>query len=629
VIKGERDNYFPSHVFDDVGDTVPNAEVIDVGASKHKVQLERHQAVNRAIERFADEDKRHRSWHARVTTDSMESYRPWLDNYAAGTPHTVPVPRRPLHEFLESAADWLPKRKATVFFGSRLTYLQLNRMANQFAHVLHGMGIQPGDRVMILLPNMPQFVVAFYGTLRSGGVAVHANPDANATRIIAEARQTQAKVLVTLHQLSKLAQAVQANSDVREVILTKFETKVPTSTQKQVAERWRLASLGSVGDELSDREELGAVSDLTMADLMIDAPIDPPAVKVSSDSLAAILFTSGTTDAPKGVSLTHRNLVANALQTHHWIPDLQYGREVFLSVVPMLHSYGMTMAMNLPIAMGATMVLLPVFEPQLILEQVKAHGPTFFPGVPSMYSALNNVPGVRSYGLSSIRACLSGAAPLPIEVQETFEKLTLGRLVEGFGLTEASPATHANPINENRRPGSIGVPLPNTDAKIVDLSTGEVMPPGRIGQLLVKGPQVMRGYWMQEEATDEVLQDGWLDTGDVAVMDADGFFHIIGRTRDVIRAGEHTVYPRDVEELLYENAKVREVAVVGVPRSAEDQKVKAFVVPRSGVELSEDELMALCKRRLEPYAVPWEFEFRETLPRSFTGKVVRRLLVEE
>jgi long-chain acyl-CoA synthetase len=322
-------------------------------------------------------------------------------------------------------------------------------------------------------------------------------------------------------------------------------------------------------------------------------------------------------------------LVANALQTRHWIPDLHSGAETFLSVIPLTHSYGMTTAMNIPIAMGATIVLLPVFELKQVLGYIKNYSPTIFPGVPSIYMAINNAPGVRSFGLSSIKACISGAAPLPIEVQEKFEKLTRGRLVEGYGLTEASPVTHANPFEPTRVVGSIGIPIPNTDAKIVDLITGEDLPPGRIGELLVKGPQVMQGYMEEGDGESEsVLRDGWLYTGDVAVMDEDGFFKIISRKRDTIMAGEYSVYPRDVEEVLYENTKVMEAAVVGVSSEGGPQKVKAFVVPRPGTSLSKDELIALCRKRLEEYAVPWDIEFREELPKSFVGKVLRRMLVE-
>ena len=368
-----------------------------------------------------------------------------------------------------------------------------------------------------------------------------------------------------------------------------------------------------------------------MVDLLNGAPHKSLPLALDPQQLAVIAFTSGTTDEPKGVCLSHRNLVANALQTRHWIPDLQYGQETFLSVLPFTHSYGMTGAMNVPIVMGATMVLLPSFDLQQVLDHIKLYKPTLFPGVPSIYTAINHAPNVRSYGLSSIKACISGAAPLPIEVQEEFEKLTRGRLVEGYGLTESAPVTHANPLYGLRKVGSIGIPIPNTDAKIVHLTTGEDLLPGQVGELVVRGPQVMQGYWGDEApvGAESVLGDGWLYTGDVAVMDDEGYFRIISRKRDTIMMGDYSVYPRDVEEVLYENNKVLEVAVVGVTDGEQGQQVKAFVVPRPNVHLSKEELLDLCRRRLEAYAVPWDIEFREELPKSFVGKVLRRLLVEE
>lgn len=608
IITGERDNYFPRYVFDDVGKMVANAEIYDVGSAKHKVQLERHEAVNRAIERFASEGSRG-SWRSQDDDRStLIQRRPWLSSYSKETPRTIPIPRQPLPKFLESAASWQPKHTAIIFYGTEMTYDQLNAQSNQFARALSQLGVQRGERVMLVMPNMPQMVIAYYGVLKLGAVVVLPNPDADAAGIVGQARRTDSQVLVTLRSYGQLAQAVSANTAVKAVILA----DMPSVT----------------GDEHSYRQEHHNFAEFTAA--QSDAPIDAQTIYTD---LAVIAFTSGTTDEPKGVCLSHMNLVANTLQTRHWIPGLQYSREVFLSALPFMHSYGMTSAMNVPIAMAATMILLPVFELEQVLNHIKKYKPTLFPGVPSMYTAINHAPNVRSYGMSSIKACLSGAAPLPVEVQEEFEKLTRGRLVEGYGLTESSPVTHANPLYGVRKVGSIGIPLPNTDAKIVDLATGEDVPPGKIGELVVRGPQVMQGYWGENPSTnpESALKDGWLYTGDVAVMDGDGYFQIISRKRDTIMAGDYSVYPRDVEEVLYENSKVLEAAVVGVEsaRSGEGQKVKAFVVPRPGTTLSKEELLDLCRRRLEAYAVPWEIEFRETLPKSFVGKVLRRLLIEE
>jgi long-chain acyl-CoA synthetase len=623
IITGQRDNYFPRYVFDEVSQMVAGAEVVDVGASKHKVQLERHQAVNRAIERFIY-DGRRGSWRDHPTGESdLLSKRPWLTSYGQGTPPTVPIPRQPLYSFLESAANWLPKKTATIFYGARLTYQQLNQQVNQFAHVLHGLGIKPGDRVMLVLPNMPQMIVAYFGVLKIGGVVVLSNPEADAGQIMRQLNETGARVLVTLRDFAALVTVVQAQTPVEKIILADIRHAVSGGTYKKLLARWGIA-------ELEEQSPQFGPNALAMHDLMEDAAITPPTIGVSSDDLAAILYTSGTTDHPKGVCLTHSNLLANAIQTRHWIKDLKYGQETCLAVVPLTHSYGMTNAMNIPLALAATIVLLPVFELEQVLQHIKEYRPTIFPGVPSMYTAINHAPNVRNFGLDSIKICVSGAAPLPIEVQEMFEKLTRGRLVEGYGLTEAAPVTHVNPLYGVRKIGSIGVPIPNTDAKIVDLMTGQELPPGQIGELAVKGPQVMRGYWGAADESESVLKDGWLYTGDVAVMDGDGYFQIISRKRDTIMSGEFSVYPRDVEEVLYENNKVLEVAVVGIPAGGGNgHKVKAFVVPRKGTNLSKEELLDLCRRRLEPYAVPWEIEFREELPKSFVGKVLRRMLLEE
>ena len=626
VITGERDRYFPRHVFEDVSKMIPRAEVIDVGVSKHKVQLERYSAVNRAIERFIGEGvEGHRiSWRDQTGRSEQPQKRPWLHSYGTYTPHTVPVPRQPLHRFLEAAAHNVPKQTATLFYGTGLTYQQLDSNVNQFAHALHGLGVQPGERVMVVLPNMPQMIVAYYATLKVGGVVVLPNPDASGQSIIRQIKETGAKVLVTLREFGGLAREVSEQVPLT-VVFADVRSAVSGGVYQDLLVRWKAAGLGE--QEMADRSYGGHL----MNQLTMDAPRTPPNVEVSSEALAAILYTSGTTDEPKGVCLSHANLVANAIQTRHWIPDLHYGQETFLSVIPLTHSYGMTTAMNIPIAMGATILLLPVFELKEVLKTIKTYKPTVFPGVPSIYMAINQAPNVSSFGLSSIKACVSGAAPLPVEVQEAFEKLTRGRLVEGYGLTEASPVTHINPLEGARRVGSIGIPIPGTDAKIVDLVTGDDLPAGQIGELVVKGPQVMRCYWNPSSAddTESVLKDGWLYTGDVASMDADGFAQIISRKRDAILAGEYSVYPRDIEEVLYENSKVMEVAVVGVPSGTSGQKVKAFVVPRPGSRLSKEELLDLCRKRLAEYAVPWDIEFREELPKSFVGKVLRRLLVEK
>jgi long-chain acyl-CoA synthetase len=347
------------------------------------------------------------------------------------------------------------------------------------------------------------------------------------------------------------------------------------------------------------------------------------------EDLALIQYSSGTTDAPKGVMLTHANIVADTTQVRHWITDIDEGDERMLCVLPFSHSYGMTAALNVGISIAATLILLPTFSTREVLQVIARYRPTLFPGVPTMYVAINHYPKVRRYGLKSIRACVSGAAPLPLEVQEEFEKLTRGKLVEGYGLTEAGPVTHANPIYGARKTGTIGVPLPDTEAKIVDMQTGADAPIGSIGELVIRGPQVMRGYWNRPDETAQVLKEGWLYTGDVAKADEDGYFQIIDRKKDMILAGAFNVYPRDVEEVLYENPKVLEVSVAGVPPEGGEQSVKAYVVLRKGEMATPEEFIEFCRMRLADYAVPHLVEFREQLPKTFVGKVFKRKLAEE
>ena len=619
VITGERDTYFPRYIYDDVAKMMPDAEVYDIGSAKHKVQLERHEAVNRAIERFILV-ARHSSWRSESVLDRLNRGRPWLSHYHLDTPHTIPIPNQPLFRFLESAADWRPKRIATVFYGKNMTYRELEAKTNQFARGLTKIGVGPGVRVMIVLPNTPQFVIAYYAILKLNAVVVLSNPDANEQLIASQAQDTGAKVLITLSAFSELADLIRQTTTAQTVIFTRIGKHVTTSQSK---------AFGRHKHPTQSDEAIAERIGKFMSDVMNDELTTPPQIDVNPKDLAVISFTSGTTSKPRGVCLSHRNLVANALQTRHWMPDIEYGEETVMAVVPFEHSYGMTAAMNLPILIAAKIVIVSVFELKQVLEQIKRHKPTLFPGVPSMFTLINQAPNVRSYGLSSIKACISGAAPLPVEVQEAFEKLTRGRLVEGYGLTEAAPVTHSNPLYGLRKIGSIGVPLPNTDAKIVDLVDGNEVPAGEIGELIVRGPQIMQGYWRSPEENESVLREDWLHTGDVAIMDDEGYFKIISRKRDTIFTGDFSVYPRDVEEVLYENNKVLEAAVVGVGRESGNQKIKAFVVPRPNAILSKEELVALCRRRLEEYAVPWEIEFRQELPRSFIGKVLRRMLFEE
>jgi long-chain acyl-CoA synthetase len=624
VIRGNRDRVLDARAFEDVARAVPGAEEVDVGTSGHMVMLERREAVNRAIERFVAGGRARRGLDEEDERRQLRKERPWLDHYDDEVPYTIGIPSVPMHRLLRSAARRFPLRPAIRFQGNLLTYRRLNHESSRFANLLRAIGIAPGDRVLVLLPNLPQTVIVYFGILKTAAVVVFTTPLSEPAELARQVRDSGARVLVTLTRHAAMARQVKAETQLEHVILTNVKDYLPEPKRLWFG----LAREARAGDALSLPLEPGL--HLLSAELYKYGP-HAPEVEVQPNDLALIQYTSGTTAQPKGVMLSHRNLVANTLQTRHWIPGLREGREVFLSVLPFSHVYGMTTALNVPVALAAACIILPSFVTEDVLRAIRRYRPTLFPGVPTMFMAITTFPGVRRYGIDSIKACISGAAPLPVEVQEAFEKLTRGRLVEGYGLTEATTVTHGNPLRSMRKVGSIGIPLPSTEAKIVDLANGRKLGPGKIGELAVRGPQIMLGYWNAGAASREfITRDGWLLTGDLARQDEDGYFEVVARKREMILAGDYQVYPRDVEEVLYENPKVKEVAVVGVqPPRWPFQRVKAYVVLREGASASEDELVALCKRRLEEYAVPWKIEFVKELPKNFIGKVLRRMLVEE
>jgi long-chain acyl-CoA synthetase len=591
--------------------------------------LERREAVNRAIERFIDASQR--SWSdGGLSNDKFEraalvKERPWLAYYEKDIPHTIAIPRIPLHYLLSSSARRFPLKTALIFEGKRISYHRLSVEATRFANALQALGVGKGDRVMLLLPNLPQMAISFYGTLQVGAVAVFTLPTTDPDELIRQIREAGARVLVTLTQFDELIYRIKnsleptGNSPLQHIIFTHIGDYLPPFKRLQL---W-------LSGEQRKLHLLDIPMDASMhvfTHLLQSQSRQQPEMQVSPGDLAAIQFTGGTTANPKGVMLSHRNLVANALQTRHWIPDVQEGEERFLCVVPISHSYGLTTALNLPVALGATMILKAKFEVSDVLRTIQTYRPTIFPGVPQMYVAIKDFPGVRKFGISSIKACISGSAPLPIEVQEAFEKLTRGRLVEGYGLTEASPVTHANPLNGLRKEGSIGIPIPSTEAKIVNLRKGKLaVKDGQIGELAVRGPQVMVGYWQDPKATAEVLSpDGWLLTGDVAQKDNEGYFRIIARKADMWYPSrpDQPAFPRDVEEVLFEVPQVKEAAVVAVA----GQPI-AFVI--AGKERPTAEaLIAYCKRRLPPELVPRLVIFVDEFPRTFIGKVLRRELAK-
>src|SRR5215207_2794666 len=623
VIRGHRDRVFESARFEKVTRSIPGAEEADIEASGHLVMLERREAVDRAIERFTSGEGQ-RSWRdasgagpqKKGGRDLLRSQRPWLKHYQSGVPYTVGIPNIPLHHLLRSAVRRFPNRPALFFEGSRISYRRLNHEANRFANALVAMGVGKGARVVLLLPNVPQMVIGFYGTMKAGATAVLVPPVIEPEEIIREIKETDASVLVTLSMWAGLAKRVQEAGGIPHVVLTDAADYL--SPLKLLVSRWR-------------NRNFSLPNSVRWTDVLGGRSTKSPTVEVLPEDLAVLQYTGGTTAQSKGVMLSHRNLVANALQTRHWLPEALEGRERFLCVVPIFHSYGLTAAMNVPISLGAAMILKSQFQVLDILKTIKRYQATIFPGAPGMYMAISNFRGARKYGIQSIKACISGSAPLPVEVQEAFEKLTKGRLVEGYGLTEASPVTHANPLDENRKVGTIGVPLPSTEARVVDLARrSQDVKAGQIGELTVRGPQVMLGYWKDRKATREVLsEDGpagpWLLTGDVAQMDEDGYFRIISRKADIWYPDEQKkqpAFPRDIEEVIYEVPQVKEVAVAAIAG-----RPFAFVIAGKDAPTAKA-IIEFSKRRLPSHLVPRFVIFMEDFPRTFIGKVLRRELAK-
>jgi long-chain acyl-CoA synthetase len=668
VIMGQRDTVFLRENYEDVAKSIPGAKSVVIPVSSHLVQLERPDAVNRAIRRFVERPPAQQDGVTGTGGDAAPGSRPlgsralaqrllempWLQYYDSEVPYDLPQPNALLHDLVSNAARDHPDRPALMYFSQKIGFRELDRLSNRFASALRSLNIQKGERVAIVLPNVPQCIIGFYGTLKAGAVVVLASPLSTEQEIASHLKDSGAKVLLTLSSYQDMVDRVCPGSAIAQVIFTDVREYLPlferVALTSRIEELVRPTPTHAPGvpqaptalpAPFANGRRATTYKRYALQPLLRSQPASPLDGSVTPDDLALLQYTSGTVDPPKGVMLTHRNLMVNVAQVRHWVPDAKRGREVVLCVLPLAHSYGITSALNLAMALAGSLVLLPTTRIQQVVEAIRQYHPSIFPAVPALYLAIANYRKIRSYGISSIKFCVSGSAPLPVEVQEAFEKLTRGRLVEGYGLTEASPVTHVNPLQGERRVGSIGVPLPGTGARVVDWHTGEPLPPGEVGELLVAGPQVMQGYWGLPEETAQVLHGGWLRTGDLATMDDDGFFTIVDRKKDVILAGAYNVYPREVEEVLYEHPKVLEVAVVGAPAPDGSQQdatqegangrhklVKAVVVLRRGERATPDELLALARERLDAYKVPRVIEFRRELPKNFVGKVLRRLLVE-
>ena len=547
------------------------------------------------------------------------SARPWLGHYPAGIPADVDVPDRRLPDLVADVVRRTPDRTALVYYGARWSYRRFWDEAAGLARAFAADGLNRGDRLALYLPNCPAYPIAYFAALRRGLTVAQVSPLYLGQDLVRLLRDAEPKGLVTLEILYPNLAKVDAEVDVPVRYVARLRELYPALKRpfvNSVLRRRGLPTAVPIGPRIRRWRP-----SVRTPGTLVEATGDP------RTEVAVLQYTGGTTGKPKAAMLSHRNLVANALQCAAWFKREADGHERVLAAVPFFHVYGMTVALNYPLIAGATIVMQTRPDTDEALHLIARHRPTQFPGVPSMYQAINHHPNLARYDIRSIKVCVSGSAPLPLEVARRFEELTGGNLIEGYGLTEASPVTHANPIDGERRSGSIGLPFPSTDQRVVDLETGtRILGIGEPGELCVHGPQVMLGYYRQPEETRLVLNDGWLRTGDIATIDADGYVFIIDRKKDLINVGGLKVYPREVEEVLYQHPAVAEAAAVGVPDEARGEVVKAFVVLKPGHSATEAALIEFVRERIAHYKAPRSVEFRSALPRSGVQKVLRREL---
>lgn len=529
-----------------------------------------------------------------------------------------------LYQMMENTASRFGDNTALIFFKKRNSYSELWEKILCMAAAIQRMGIEKGDKVAIMLPNSPELVIAYFAVLISGAIVVMCNPLFTVREIKVQLEDSKSKILFTLDIFWPKAGEIKKQKVVNEVILSTFGPYL--GGLKKIIYSLIRRFKGKVN--FSHGEKAYFFNDL-LEDFS-NSTITSVKRETGLNDLAAIQYTAGTTGIPRGAMLTHRNLIMNAVQVAKCFPDLEVGKENTLSVLPFFHIFGLTVCLNLAVLTGETMILVPKFSGKKVkgfLKIIEKYKPSLFPAVPTIYAAINNFKDTYKYDLSSIKFCISGGAPLPGEIQRRFQEITGAVLVEGYGLSEASPVTHCNPLDKEKNIiGSIGLPISDTVAKIIDPETGKDLPTGEIGELVVKGPQVMQGYWNHEKETAKVLRDGWLHTGDLAKVDKNGYFYIVDRIKDLIIVGGFNVYPREVEEILYKHPKISEATVIGVHDDYKGEAVKAFVVLREGVEATAEEIKGYCRKNLTRYKIPKYIEFKDELPKSLVGKIIKRSL---
>jgi len=558
-----------------------------------------------------------------VTKEIRYQDKPWLANYEKGVPGKIEYEEKCLPEYLERTAKEFPDNMALLFQGYKITYRELNDMVNRFATCLNDFGIKKGDSVAILLPNLIPCVVCYYAVLKIGAIAVMNNPLYSDRELEHQFNDSNSKMLITLDLLGNRMIDLRPKTKIKQIIYTSIGDYLPFPKNilfPLVAKKKKLAASVKPADDL-----------YKWKDIMAATSPNPPDVKLSFDDVAMYQYTGGTTGVSKGVMLTHANLSKNVQQCVAWFPKFNRGEEIMLGALPFFHVFGLTCAMNFAICTGWGHILVPKPQPEPLLEAIGKFKPTFAPLVPTMYIGMLNHPGINKVDLTSIKGCFSGSAPLPVEVIKDFEKMTGAVIVEGFGLTETSPVTHINPFaGGKRKVGSIGIPISDTECKIVDLNDGKTeIPVEEAGELLIKGPQIMQGYWNKPEETAETLTDGWLHTGDIAKMDEEGYFYIVDRKKDMIISSGYNVFPRDIDEVFFEHPDVMEACSIGIPHTTRGEAIKVFVVLKEGKTVTQEALIEYCKDKLATYKLPTEIEFRKELPKTNVGKILRKDLRTE
>ncbi len=556
-----------------------------------------------------------------MTTASAYQDKPWLAHYDEGVPEFVNYEETCLPEFLDRSAQNFPDKMALLFQGYTVTFRELKEMVDRCAACLAGFGIQKGDSVAILLPNVIPCVVAYYAILKIGATAVMNNPLYTDRELEHQFNDSGSKLLITLDLLGNRMIDLRSKTSIKQIVYTSIGDYLPFPKN---------LLFPLVGKKKGLKADVKSAPDVyRWKDVLARLDGRAPKVKLSFEDTAMYQYTGGTTGVSKGVMLTHSNLSKQVQHIRSWFPGFNDGEEISLGALPFFHVFGLSTVMNLSVYAGWGNILVPKPQPEPLLEAISKFKPTFAALVPTMFIGLLNHPGINQADLTSIKGCFSGSAPLPLEVIRDFESKTGSTIVEGFGMTESSPVTHINPFIGKRKVGSIGLPIPDTECRIVDLNDGETnMPLGESGELLVKGPQVMKGYWNKPEATAETLTDGWLHTGDIAKMDEEGYFYIVDRKKDMIISGGYNVYPRDIEEVFFEHPKVLEAAALGVPHPKRGEQVKVFVVLKEGETGTEAEFLAYCKDKLAAYKLPTMIEFRDELPKTNVGKVLKKDLRE-